>query len=123
MTESEPAGRDVVVVPDVVGMLFHVGRDTAHDAGVTLANPDPDGPPIGALAWPGPFFIQSQGLPPGAVVRRWDSLPIWITTDFSPLAAHLDEPTPPSIVTAHAVPPVAKTFPEPGIDLSGSVIR
>jgi hypothetical protein len=34
-------------VPDVVGLLFAVARQRAWDAGVTLANPDPDGPPIG----------------------------------------------------------------------------
>jgi hypothetical protein len=34
------AGR--VIVPDVVGLPFHVGRDVAETAGVALANPDPD---------------------------------------------------------------------------------
>jgi len=43
---------DRVKVPDVVGLPFHVGRDIAAEAGVTLANPDPDGPPIAALIWP-----------------------------------------------------------------------
>ena len=37
---------DRVTVPDVVGLPFHVGRDVAWEAGVSLANPDPDGPPI-----------------------------------------------------------------------------
>ena len=40
-----------VTVPDVVGLPFHFGRDLATEAGVALANSDPDGPPIGALAW------------------------------------------------------------------------
>jgi hypothetical protein len=123
MTESDMAATDAVVVPDVVGMLFDIGRDTAREAGVTLANPDPDGPPIGALAWPGAFFIQSQGLPPGTVVRRWDSLPVWLTTDFSPLAAPIDTPTPPSILSVRSAPPVPRAFPEPGIYLAGSAIR
>jgi hypothetical protein len=123
VTGFELPATDVVVVPDVVGMLFHVGRDTARAAGVTLANPDPDGPPIGALAWPGPFFVQSQDLPPGTVARRWDSLPVWLTTDSSFVAAHLENPTPPLILTDQAIPPVPRTFPEPGIDISGSAIR
>ena len=68
--------REVVTVPDVVGMPFHVGRDAASEVGVTLANPDPDGPPIGALAWPGLFYITSQSPAPGTVVERWDSVGI-----------------------------------------------
>lgn len=46
---------DPVVVPDVVGMIFGLGRAVANESGVALANPDPDGPPIGALARPGIF--------------------------------------------------------------------
>lgn len=45
---------DQVTVPDVVGLPFHIRRD-ASAAGVTLAKPDPVGPLIGALAWPGPY--------------------------------------------------------------------
>ncbi len=70
------AGR--VTVPDVVGLPFHVGRDTAAECGVTLANPDPDGPPIGGLAWPGLFYITSQNPPGGSEVYRWDSVTVEI---------------------------------------------
>ena len=68
----EERAADRVTVPDVVGMPYHVGRDLAAEAGVSLANPDPDGPPIGALAWPGLFYITSQHPPPGTEVYRWD---------------------------------------------------
>ena len=68
-----------VVVPDVVGLPFHIGRDLASDAGVTLTNPDPDGPPIGALAWPGLFCITSQHPAAGAEVYQWDSIAVEIT--------------------------------------------
>ena len=68
--------REIVPVPDVVGLPFHVGRDLAAGAGVTLANPDLDGPPIAALAWPGLFYITSQSPPPGAQVEQWDSVVI-----------------------------------------------
>ena len=54
---------DRVTVPDTVGLPVHVGRDLAAELGVTLANPDPDGPPIGGLAWPGLFYITSQNPP------------------------------------------------------------
>ncbi|WP_045279114.1 PASTA domain-containing protein [Microbacterium oxydans] len=67
---------DRVTVPNVIGLPFHVGRDLAHDAGVTLANPDPDGPPIGALAWPGLFYITSQQPAAGATLYRWDSVAV-----------------------------------------------
>ncbi|NMR31854.1 PASTA domain-containing protein [Crystallibacter degradans] len=64
------------IVPNVVGMPFHVGRDVASKAGVTLANPDPDGPPISALAWPGLFYITWQHPSAGTEVDRWDSVVI-----------------------------------------------
>jgi hypothetical protein len=70
------AGR--VTVPDVVGLPFHVGRDIAAEFGVSLANPDPDGPSIGSLAWPGLFYITSQNPRPGAEVYRWDSVTVEI---------------------------------------------
>ena len=57
-----------MTVPDVVGLPFHVGRDVAWEAGVSLANPDPDGPPIGALAWPGLLYITSQRPAAGTIV-------------------------------------------------------
>lgn len=65
---------DRVTVPDVVGFPFHVGRDVASDAGVVLANPDPDGPPIAALTWPGLYYITSQSPAAGSTVYRWDSV-------------------------------------------------
>jgi len=70
---------DKVTVPDVVGLPFHIGRDLASEAGVTLANPDPDGPPIGALAWPGLFYIVSQSPAAGTEVFRWDSVGVEVT--------------------------------------------
>ncbi|MDM4763217.1 PASTA domain-containing protein [Galbitalea sp. SE-J8] len=72
----DSGARRVVTVPDVVGLPFHVGRDVAADAGVALASTDPDGPPIGSLAWPGLFSIVSQHPAPGAQVREWDSVAI-----------------------------------------------
>ncbi|KAA9147227.1 hypothetical protein F6B41_25125 [Microbacterium lushaniae] len=69
---------DRVRVPDVVGLPFHVGRDVAGEAGVTLANTDPDGPPIGALAWPGLYYITSQSPAAGTTLYRWDSVAVEI---------------------------------------------
>jgi hypothetical protein len=94
---------DEVIVPDVVGLPFHVGRDVAIDAGVTLANPDPDGPPIGNLAWPGLFYITSQGPAPGTTVYRWDSVAVEIVAyGEADSAAPALQPTAPPVDSAHA---------------------
>ncbi|WP_146134383.1 PASTA domain-containing protein [Glaciihabitans tibetensis] len=72
MVDSDP--RRVVTVPDVVGMPFHIGRDVAADVHVALANPDPDGPPIASLAWPGLYYIVRQDPAPGTSLHEWDSV-------------------------------------------------
>jgi beta-lactam-binding protein with PASTA domain len=94
-----------VTVPDVVGLPFHVGRDLAHSAGVTLANPDPDGPPISALAWPGLFYITSQEPAAGTTVHQWDSVTIEIVEHGTAETwAVLDGTDPPLEDSAYAVP-------------------
>ncbi|TCO46452.1 PASTA domain-containing protein [Actinocrispum wychmicini] len=65
---------DRVVVPDVVGLPVVVGRQVCTDAGLALAQPDPDGPPLGALTWPGTYVITAQDPPPGTTLYRWDSV-------------------------------------------------
>jgi len=69
---------DRVTVPDVVGLPFHIAQDMAADAGVALANTDPDGPPISGLAWPGLFYIGQRvpqlirfGVPRPSGTDRW----------------------------------------------------
>lgn len=96
---------DRVTVPDVVGLPFHVGRDVANDAGVTLANPDPDGPPIGALAWPGLYYITSQSPAAGTTLYRWDSLAVEIVPygEADSNAVALPHESPPAD-NAHAHP-------------------
>ena len=46
----------------------------ARDHGVTIANSDPDGPPIGALAWRRILYITSQQPTAGSIVSRHDSV-------------------------------------------------
>ena len=96
---------DRVVVPEVVGLPFHVGRDVALRAGVSLANPDPDGAPIGALAWPGLFYITSQDPAAGTVLYRWDSVAVEVVAygeaDFT---AAVIRPAVPPADSVHAVP-------------------
>ncbi len=68
-----------------------------------LANPDPDGPPIAALTWPGLFYITSQSPAAGATVYRWDSIAVE-TTPYGEAEsdAATAPPEPPSSDIAHA---------------------
>jgi beta-lactam-binding protein with PASTA domain len=65
---------DEVIVPNVLGMLVDDARRVAQAAGVVLAQPDPDGPPLGGLTWRLPVFITSQAPPAGSVLRRHESV-------------------------------------------------
>jgi hypothetical protein len=77
---------DVVVVPDVVGMTVDAGRQVAHEAGLVLAQPDPDGPPLAALTIPGLFLITEQDPAPGSRLYRRDSVRVRFRADVDGLA-------------------------------------
>jgi hypothetical protein len=101
----ESFARKRVEVPNVVGLPFHVGRDLATAAGVTLANPDPDGPPIGALAWPGLFYIQTQDPLPGSSLFENDSVQVTVVQHgASPESVSRRPVSDPPALTAHAEP-------------------
>ena len=51
---------DLVVVPDVVGLEVRRAGRVAHRSGVVLTQPDPDGPPLGALTWPAEYVVTAQ---------------------------------------------------------------
>lgn len=102
--EDERRAADLVIVPDVVGERFLHAREIAQAAGLTLANPDPDGPPISAIAWPKNPTVQSQSPVSGSVLYRNDSLRIWLRSDLEPdMARNLEDP-PPSVDWDHATP-------------------
>ena len=71
---TAPRPPERVVTPDVVGMVVDEARATAHAAGVVLAQPDPDGPPLAELTWRRPVTVTSQHPAPGTVLRRWESV-------------------------------------------------
>jgi hypothetical protein len=100
--EGEQRAADLVIVPDVVGERFLQAREIAQAAGLTLANHDPDGPPISAIAWPKNPTVQSQSPVPGSVLFRNDSLRIWLRSDLEPDMARKLENPPPSIDWDHA---------------------
>jgi hypothetical protein len=94
---------DRVIVPDVVGFPFRVGRDRAAECGVAIANPDPDGRSISGLAWPGLFYITSQSPPAGAEVYRWGSVMVEIVEHGEVgHAARSSWPVMPAADAAHA---------------------
>ncbi|MCZ9882500.1 PASTA domain-containing protein [Arthrobacter sp. B2a2-09] len=104
MPDDDQRAADFVLVPDVVGERFLKAREIAQAAGLTLANPDPDGPPINELAWRRNSTVQSQFPAPGSVLYRNDSLRVWLRSDLEPdMARKIDSP-PPSVDSAHAVP-------------------
>ena len=74
--DARPAG--TIATPDVVGMVFHVARDLVEELGLALANPDPDGAPIGAIAWPGTFYIATQAPAAGAPIRSGESIAVTV---------------------------------------------
>lgn len=101
----EASARKLVEVPEVVGLPFHVGRDVADAAGVVLANLDPDGPPIGALAWPGLFYIATQDPAPGASLLQYDSVRVTVVRHGGTLQTNSRLPAnPPPTLDAHARP-------------------
>lgn len=94
-----------VTVPDVVGLPFHVGRDLAAETGVALANPDPDGPPISSLAWPGLYYIVRQDPAPGTVLHEWDSVAVEVVEHGdNPDRAPATPQSAPPADAAHAAP-------------------
>jgi hypothetical protein len=95
---------EFVIVPDVVGERFFPAREIATLAGLTLANPDPDGRPISGIAWPNNPVIQSQSPAPGSILFRNDSLRVWLRLDLEPdMAGRLDKP-PAAVDREHATP-------------------
>ncbi|MGW6707354.1 PASTA domain-containing protein [Streptomyces sp. NPDC054956] len=71
-----PSTADEVTVPDVVGLAVTEARKVAWDAGVVISAADPDGPPLGALTWPGVWVVTAQHPAPGSRMRRRGSLAI-----------------------------------------------
>lgn len=61
-----------VVVPDFVGEPVHVAIEAAAERGLVLVGPDPDGPSLRALTWPGLFWVTAQSPAPDVTVE-WGS--------------------------------------------------
>ncbi|ROP37706.1 PASTA domain-containing protein [Saccharothrix texasensis] len=57
-------------VPHLVGLTVPRAREAGHAAGVVVTSRDPDGPPLGALTWPGTWIVTAQDPAAGRRVRR-----------------------------------------------------
>ena len=62
-------------------MVVDRARKVAQDAGVVLAQPDPDGPPLAELTWQRPVTVLGQEPPAGTVVPRWGSVVVTWTAE------------------------------------------
>jgi hypothetical protein len=67
-----------VVVPAFVGLSIESARGLANSADVVLTSGRPDGPPLGALTWPGNWVVTGQDPSAGAVVERGS----WVVISF-----------------------------------------
>ena len=93
---------DVVRVPAVVGLSVETARRLAGEAGVVLAPPDADGPPLAALTWPDVWTIVSQSPGPGSELYRWDSVVVLcVKGDAGGGGAGVREPRFPLLPTDH----------------------
>jgi len=75
--QSGEAGQ--VQVPLLIGMDVRTARNTGHRAGVVVVSADVDGPPLGALTWPGVWMVIAQQPAAGAWVAHWDNVVIHFT--------------------------------------------
>ena len=57
-------------VPDFVGLTVRAARRLGHENGFVVTGPDPDGPPLGALTWPGTWIVTSQDPSAGTRLAR-----------------------------------------------------
>ncbi|HVC14049.1 MAG TPA: hypothetical protein VND62_04230 [Acidimicrobiales bacterium] len=67
-----------VVVPAFVGLSIQSACGLADSADVVLTSGRADGPPLGALTWPGTWVVTGQDPPAGAFVERG----AWVVISF-----------------------------------------
>jgi hypothetical protein len=73
---SGPGEANQVEVPQLVGMVVVDARQAGHRAGLVVVSHDVDGPPLGALTWPGLWVVTAQRPAPGTWLLRWDNVVI-----------------------------------------------
>ncbi|GGB27429.1 hypothetical protein GCM10011492_17210 [Flexivirga endophytica] len=99
---------DIVEVPDVVGLHVRDAARVAYVAGLKLAQPDPDGPPLAALTWPDDYWITEQEPPAGSSSWRWDPLVVhWSASPGQTGVREPRRPSPPAGTLAGEIDPSA----------------
>ena len=76
MVNAESPDVTLVAVPSLVGMTVREARSLGHGSGVVVTSADLDGPPLGALTWPGTWIVTAQRPVAGARVERWSAVVI-----------------------------------------------
>ncbi|GAA1996145.1 PASTA domain-containing protein [Nakamurella flavida] len=66
-----------VPVPDVVGLPLEAARSVVVSSELLVAAPDPDGPPLDALAGPA-AVVTAQDPAPGGIVERESAVRLWV---------------------------------------------
>jgi beta-lactam-binding protein with PASTA domain len=65
---------DWVTVPSLIAMMVSEARSAGQHNGVVVTSADPDGPPLGALTWPGTWIVIAQRPVAGTRVARWSTV-------------------------------------------------
>lgn len=65
-----------VTVPLLVGLAVREARNVGHRSGVVVTSADVDGPPLGALTWPGTWIVTAQRPIAGSRLERWSTVVI-----------------------------------------------
>lgn len=83
MADTRPVERtgQFAEVPDLRGLVVSAARETGHEAGLVVTSSDLDGPPLGALTWPGRWVVIEQTPRPGETIRRGDTVIIQFVED------------------------------------------
>ena len=77
MTEAASESVHQVAVPDLVGLTWFDARRTGEEAGLWVSGPDPDGPPLAAVGWPGGVVVKQQPAP-GTMASTRSELIVWV---------------------------------------------
>jgi len=79
-------------VPNLIGLTVRDARNEGHGYGIVVTATDIDGPPLGALTWPGTWVVTGQDPAPGHEVPRGSTVRITFTEFGDDGSAGVREP-------------------------------
>jgi len=83
-------------VPDFVGLTVRIARRVGHEYGFVVTGPDLDGPPLGALTWPGTWIVTDQDPAAGTLLARGERVMVRFEEEPGGGTAGVREPRRPS---------------------------